>query len=232
MMVFDKIIGFLIKKIALKVKSYNIIEAKVRRGKECFIVGSELRGNVLIGNNCKIRNAKISGNVKIGRYTSLAGRNIEIVANVNTVKIGSFCSIASNTLIQEFNHPITKLSTYYLQKHIFEESVIKDRRSKGNVEIGSDVWIGKNAVIMSGVKVGNGAIIGSNAVVTNDVPAYSIVGGVPAKVIRYRFNKDVINLLQEINWWDWSIEDIRTNKWLFEKEEIRLKDLEDLAKYK
>lgn len=74
--------------------------------------------------------------------------------------------------------------------------------------IGNDVWIGYEAVIMAGVHIGNGAIIASRAVVTKDVPPYTIVGGIPAKEIRKRFDTNTIALLQELQWWDWSFEKI------------------------
>ena len=80
--------------------------------------------------------------------------------------------------------------------------------NKGDIVIGSDVWIGYEAVIMAGVHVGDGAIIASRAVVTKDVPPYTIVGGMPAKEIRMRFDKDTVDRLQELQWWNWNIEKI------------------------
>lgn len=82
--------------------------------------------------------------------------------------------------------------------------------NKGDIVIGNDVWIGYDAVIMAGVRIGDGAIIGTRAVVTKDVEPYSIVGGVPAKEIRKRFAPEVIKKLIEIQWWNWSIEKIRS----------------------
>lgn len=82
---------------------------------------------------------------------------------------------------------------------------------KGDTEIGNDVWIGYEATIMPGVKIDSGAIIATKSVVTADVPAYSVVGGNPAKVIKYRFDKSTINELLAIAWWDWSAEKITSN---------------------
>ncbi|WP_275950878.1 CatB-related O-acetyltransferase [Cytobacillus citreus] len=79
---------------------------------------------------------------------------------------------------------------------------------KGNTVIGNDVWIGYNATIMPGVNIGDGAIIATNAVVTKDVPSFSIVGGNPAKLIRYRFEEKTIDVLNTFKWWDWDIEKI------------------------
>jgi len=85
------------------------------------------------------------------------------------------------------------------------------------VIIENDVWIGANSVIMPGVKVGNGAIIGANAVVTKDVPDYAIVGGVPAKIIKYRFDEKTISSLLELKWWDLDKAIIKENIELFQE---------------
>ena len=83
--------------------------------------------------------------------------------------------------------------------------------NKGDTVIGNDVWIGYEAVIMSGVTIGDGAIIGTRAVVTKDVPPYTIVGGVPANPIRRRFDDAVIGKLEALRWWDWEEEKIKRN---------------------
>ncbi len=83
--------------------------------------------------------------------------------------------------------------------------------NRGDIVIGNDVWIGYEAVILSGVTIGDGAIIGTRAVVTKDVPSYTIVGGVPAKPIRKRFDEETIQKLEEIRWWDWEEERIKKN---------------------
>ena len=80
--------------------------------------------------------------------------------------------------------------------------------NKGDIVIGSDVWIGYEAVILAGVTIGDGAIIGTKAVVTKDVPPYTIVGGVPARMIRKRFSDEDVKTLQEMKWWDWPVEKI------------------------
>ena len=83
--------------------------------------------------------------------------------------------------------------------------------NKGDIVVGNDVWIGYEAVILSGVTIGDGAVIGARAVVTKDVPPYTIVGGVPAKPIKKRFSDESIKKLQSIRWWDWSKEKIAEN---------------------
>ena len=135
--------------------------------------------------------------------------------NKDKLMIGKFCSIACGAkfIFNSANHTLTSLSTYPFP--IFFEEWELDRKdvanawdNKGNIVIGNDVWIGYEAVILAGVTIGDGAIIGTRAVVTKDVSPYTIVGGVPAKLIRKRFSENVINTLLEIKWWDWSREKI------------------------
>ena len=106
------------------------------------------------------------------------------------------------------------LSTYtfplfYEDWDLQKSDVVTAWDNKGDIVIGNDVWIGYEALIMAGVHIGNGAIIGSRAVVTKDVPPYTIVGGVPARLIRKRFDEEVIQKLEALKWWDWSAEKIQ-----------------------
>ncbi|MCB8890236.1 Vat family streptogramin A O-acetyltransferase [Vreelandella malpeensis] len=128
--------------------------------------------------------------------------------------IGKFCAIAKDVtfIMNGANHKTSGFSTYPFQ--IFGqgwEKVMPEAGElpyKGDTEIGHDVWIGLEATLMPGVKVGHGAIIASKSVVVADVPAYSVVGGNPAKVIKYRFDENTISELLEIAWWNWSAEKI------------------------
>lgn len=128
--------------------------------------------------------------------------------------IGKFCAIAKDVtfIMNGANHQSTGFSTYpfFIFGNGWEKSAPQpgDLPFKGNTEIGNDVWIGFNATIMPGVKIGNGAIIASKSVVTNDVPAYAVVGGNPAKIIKQRFDDKTINALLSIAWWDWSSDKI------------------------
>ena len=124
--------------------------------------------------------------------------------------IGKFCAIAKDVtfIMNGANHQSAGFSTYpfFIFGNGWEKSAPQpgDLPFKGNTEIGNDVWIGYDATIMPGVKIGNGAIIASKSVVTNDVPAYAVVGGNPAKIIKQRFDDKTINALLSIAWWDWS----------------------------
>lgn len=131
--------------------------------------------------------------------------------------IGKFCAIAKDVkfIMNGANHKISGFSTYPFQ--IFGngwEKVMPEEGElpyKGDTEIGNDVWIGYESTIMPGINIGSGAIIASKSVVTQDVPAYSVVGGNPARIIKYRFDEATINTLLQIAWWDWSAELITQN---------------------
>ena len=138
--------------------------------------------------------------------------------NHDKLKIGKFCSIACGAkfLFNSANHTVKSLTTYSFP--IFFQEWGLDVRdittawdNKGDIVIGNDVWIGYEAVIMSGVTIGDGAIIGTRAVVTKDVPPYTIVGCVPEEQIRKRFSEETISELLELKWWDWTFEKISQN---------------------
>lgn len=131
--------------------------------------------------------------------------------NHDKLIIGKFCSIACGAkfLFASANHTLESLSTYpfpifYEEWNLDKAQVTSAWDNKGDIVIGNDVWIGFEAVILSGVRIGDGAIVGARAVVTKDIPPYTIVGGVPAKTIKKRFDDDMIIRLQQIQWWDWS----------------------------
>ena len=136
--------------------------------------------------------------------------------NGDRLKIGKFCAIACGArfLFTSGNHALRSLSTYTFP--IFFEEWGLDAKNireawdnKGDITVGNDVWIGYEAVILSGVTIGDGAIIGARAVVTKDVPPYTIVGGVPARPIRRRFDEATVQRLSALHWWDWDAERIR-----------------------
>ncbi|HBF38116.1 MAG TPA: acetyltransferase [Firmicutes bacterium] len=138
--------------------------------------------------------------------------------NKDKLIIGKFCSIACGAkfIFTSANHSLHSLSSYPFPL-FFEEwgldgkDITQAWDNKGDIVIGNDVWIGYEAVILSGVHIGDGAIIGTRAVVTRDVPPYTIVGGVPAREIRKRFDEQTVAKLLEFRWWDWSYAKIKAN---------------------
>ena len=162
---------------------------------------------------------------RLGRYTAIAERVIlrEVVVGDFTyferhaegiyATFGKFCSIAANTRINALEHPIERITTHKLSYRPNEyfryrgiDTGFRERRRAGHVTVGNDVWIGHGAVILPGVRIGNGAVVGANAVVTRDVEPYTIVAGVPARVVRRRFAPDVAERLQALGWWDWPLD--------------------------
>ena len=182
-----------------------------------YLGSAYLGGGVKISRGCSFYNDPfVFGDVKIGRYTSINGPGTRICSQVNHIKIGAFCSIASNVIIQEFNHHINHVTSYDILSHVCGES--DSSVSKGPILIQDGVWIGSNAVILSGVEIGRGAIVGAGAVVTKNVPPYSIVAGNPARVVKYRFSKVAIDEIEGSKWWEWDEIKIKKNKDFFKKE--------------
>ena len=165
-------------------------------------------------------------NIRVGRYSYYSGyyhgHDFDDCArylvadrdDVDKLIIGSFCSIGSGaSFIMAGNqgHRTDWIATYpffYMQDEQAFAAATDGFCRAGDTVIGNDVWIGYEAVILSGVTIGDGAVIGCRAVVTKDVPPYTIVGGVPAKPIRKRFDEETIKELQKIKWWDWPGEKI------------------------
>lgn len=134
------------------------------------------------------------------------------------VNIGSFCSFAPEVRIfLKSEHPTSLASTFPLKTLLMQNHPWpnKDSMTKGSVNIGNDVWVGTRSMIMSGVKIGHGAIIAAGSVVTKNVASYEIVGGVPARRIKFRFTKKQIEAMLRIQWWNWDDKKIKVNIALF-----------------
>lgn len=177
-----------------------------------------------------LKNVITDPRIKIGEYTMYNDfvndpRDFEknnvlyhYPINDDKLKIGKYCSIACGAkfLFTSANHTLSSLSTYpfpiFFEEWGLDAANVADAwDNRGDIVLGNDVWIGYEAVILSGVTIGDGAVVGARAVVTKDVPPYTIVGGVPAKPIRKRFSDDVIAKLSEIRWWDRSEDWIKNN---------------------
>lgn len=156
-----------------------------------------------------IQEKYIDENISVGKFT-IGVPIIQGAKECGKVTIGSFCSIPSDSTVTIFRgseHQYKWGTTFNLSELLYEYPDIPWKlRSKGDIVIGNDVWLGSGVRILSGVTIGDGAVIGASACVTKNVPPYAIVGGVPAKVIGFRYDKDIICKFLEMKWWDWEYE--------------------------
>lgn len=166
---------------------------------------------VFEGKNAVPDRCNFSGEIKIGFATTL-GYNNFLHGNI---KIGKYCQLGADVAIHTSNHPVNYLSTY-INSNLFSGELNKLKEVKVTV-LGNDVWIGHNAIIVGGVTIGNGVIIAAGSVVTKDVESYTVVAGVPAKSIKKRFSASVIKEIEDLKWWDKSIEDLNKIRPLFFK---------------
>ena len=171
---------------------------------------------VFEGNNVVNKYSSVSGS-EIGRNTYF-GEN----ANVPNSKIGRFCSLGNNISVIAATHPSTCFvstspsfySTSMQCRHTFVNTDIFDEHLQidgYNIIIGNDVWIGNNVLLKGGITIGDGAIVAMGSVVTKDVPPYAIVGGVPAKLIRFRFGPEQVSKLLDFQWWNKNEEWLKKN---------------------
>ena len=143
-----------------------------------------------------------SGNLVIGRYCQIGS--------------GAVFNIGGNT-----RHRYDWISTYPF-RDFYPETNLKDPYvNLGDTVLGNDVWIGMEALIMSGIKIGDGAVIGSRSIVTKDVPPYTVVAGSPAKTVRKRFSDDEIQMLLDSQWWNFNIDELKPYLWLMAENNIK-----------
>ncbi len=183
----------------------NVIKAK-RSGRRIKVTySSEIKFPLLLEGNNKIGKESYF-NGKMGRC-SYMGDSCRIVAD-----IGRYCSISNNVITVEGKHPLDRISTSPVFYSLNEQCGMTYATNNAYEEINlnrktvieNDVWIGENVIIKSGVKIGTGAVVAMGAVVTKDVAPYSIVGGIPAKMIRKRFDESTVNSLLNSQWWEQS----------------------------
>lgn len=148
---------------------------------------------------------------------------------IRKTKIGKFCAIGDNvrtylglhpadtyvSIHPAFFSPAKQAGFTFVKKAVFKEHRYVDKENKYVVEIGNDVWIGNNVMIMDGITISHGAIVAAGAVVTKNVPPYAVVGGVPAKLMKYRVTEDQIDFLLKLNWWDKEVSWLKKNAHLF-----------------
>lgn len=154
--------------------------------------------------NCLILNSTIRSFTYVGRNSIL-----------QNTELGSYCSVANDVCIGLGNHPIDYFTTsplFYRKNNPLNKAILQKDigfTEYEPIKIGCDVWIGARAIVLDGVSIGHGAIVAANSVVTKDVPPYAIVGGIPAKTIKYRFTSEKIERLLKSEWWLLSPEEIK-----------------------
>lgn len=182
--------------------------------------------------NCKMdKTAKVGTgsnciNVEMDRYSYMGKNN-----SVCNTKIGAFCSIASYCAIGGGVHSLTAVSTspvFFKGHNILNQNLaLLPTDTEKTVIIENDVWIGEKVFIKDGIKIANGAVIGAHSVVTHDVPPYAIVAGVPARIIRFRFNNEEIEKLLDSKWWNLSEQDLKEKGKMFENVDVFFNGLKE-----
>lgn len=166
--------------------------------------------------NCHVNNMTSGKYVEIGEKNFIENVHIDDFSYtgqfcfIQNSTIGKFSNIAAMVHIGPTAHPYERASLHHFTYRPYlygwgddKEETFFEKREKKRTLIGHDTWIGRGAIIFPNVKIGNGAIVGAGAVVTKNVPPYAIVAGVPATIIKYRFDDETITALQRLAWWDW-----------------------------
>lgn len=158
------------------------------------------------------RGSRVDPRAVIGKCT-----RINRPSGIGPCTIGAYCAVGGRLVVRSTDHYMGYANLQdWSQLEVIKSRVPVAGKSKGEVVIGNAVWIGDSVIVLPGVTVGNGAVIGAGSVVTKPIPAYAVAVGNPARVIKKRFSDEMIAILEQVHWWDWSWETMRTRKEFFE----------------
>jgi chloramphenicol O-acetyltransferase type B len=209
--------GFLKSIIESANEGARDIENKMRFKRAIIDKGCCINKESIINSNVHLLENNIINNTVIDSYTYLGKSCL-----IQNTTIGKYCSIANGVVIGVGNHPLNLFSTsplFYKRLNPLQIKLIKEDLNVIEykpITIGDDVWIGMRSIIMDGVSIGNGVVVAANSVVTKDIPPYAVVGGVPARIIKFRFEEKKIAELIESKWWEKELPEIIENEKLFD----------------
>lgn len=201
----DNVVGIIQRRIQNKLIKNRKKRQGCSFGRNTWILGTELEGYNKLSGGVRLYNSNMGYASYVGSYSHL-----------EKVKIGRYTCIGQNVKNINANHSSRDFVSIhpcfystqrqsgftYVEKNLFAEHSYVDNQNRWFNVIGNDVWIGTNTVLLGGVSIGDGAIVGAGSVVTKDVPPYAVIGGTPARILRYRFTDDQIKKLLKVHWWD------------------------------
>lgn len=220
----------------VKLDQDNILREFTTVSPYVFLSNVNMMAYAKVATNAYLKNVTMGAYSAIGEHTVFSDSQIGAYSYISSncvmynAEIGKFCSIAANVKIGLGKHPVDFISTspvfYSLNKQCGKSFTDRSLFKEGeDTYIGNDVWIGTNVIILDGIKIGDGSIIGAGSVVTKDVEPYTIVAGIPAKLIKKRFSEEVVGKLQSLKWWNWEEEKLIRNLALFQHHEFDLDNI-------
>jgi acetyltransferase-like isoleucine patch superfamily enzyme len=223
-----KIINSTVDTTAIIEPFCNIIDSELLENskiyKQSWVIKTTMKENGFAGDGTKLDNCKLEEYSRVGKYNHLyfvkLGKHTYTGQDtiIMHTEIGAFTSISWGVTIGASEHDFNRLTTHTFLYNSYDNlnnGIIYYDKFEKECSIGNDVWIGANSTILRGVEIGDGAVIGANSIVTKSIPPYAVAVGNPAKVIKYRFDNDIIARLLHIKWWLLEDEIIRKNSDLF-----------------